>query len=190
MNTEFMALRTRARINRDKAIEAIRRDYEVALEKIATLEQELLGQSTNRLTRVGAAIESVIPLEADFTTTDLLAALETAHSHRAWYKRSVDAHVNRLRERGLIRRVRGAKSNEPAVYVRVALPVRGTQVEDGSLLQAIGNALVRPMNSSEVTVAVLEAGYQTKMTKSNLRYNVAKVLKRGGFKQDGGKWLP
>ena len=102
----------------------------------------------------------------------------------------VDTHIHRLRELGLIRRVRRARSNEPAMYARVEAPPRGQQVDDTSLMQAIGQALVRPMNTAEVSVAVLESGYQTKMSKSNFRYAVAKALKRAGFTRKGGKWLP
>ena len=46
------------------------------------------------------------------------------------------------------------------------------------------------MNTTEVLVAVLESGYQTGMSKANLRHTIAKLLGRDGYKRDGGKWLP
>jgi len=190
MLTEFNALRARAKINRDKALADVQRDYELALEKIQALQEELLGATRERNTRLSAAIESVMPREADFTSGDLLAALENLEPGRAWKKRSIDNHIAYLRERGLVRRLKRSKSNEPAVYVRVAEPLRGPQTEDMPLREAIGQALTKPMNTTEVLVAVLESGYQTEMSKSNLRHTIAKLLGRDGYKRDGGKWLP
>jgi hypothetical protein len=60
---------------------------------------------------------------------------------------------------------------------------------DLTLLQVIGKVLTRRMTTTEIVVAVLEAGYQTTMGKTNLRNHVTQLLRRGGFKQDAGKWL-
>ncbi len=190
MLDEFNALRTRARINRDRALAAVRREYEVALEKIAALQQELLGQQSTRKGRVGAAIESVIPLDTDFTVNDVVTALEDKEPERPWHYRSVYDHLIRLREQGLLRLVRRARSNEPAVFVRVETPLKGRQLDDVPLLAAIGKVFVRPMTLTEIMVAMIESGYQTKMSKVNLRHTVRKLLGRNGYKQDGGKWVP
>lgn len=42
----------------------------------------------------------------------------------------------------------------------------------------------------ELTVAVLEAGYETSMSRINLHNTVARVLRQGKFtKVEGGKWV-
>lgn len=189
MSNEFNALRSRARERRDKAIAEARREYSAQLVKIAELEQDLLGKVQANHKSIASAIESVIPRDSTFTTVDLMAALEALDSRRNWRKRSLDNHLSRLRERGLIKRLKRATVHEPAVYAREEAPVKAAPLDDLSLLQVIGKVLVRPMTVTEVAVAVLEAGWQTRMSKGNLRVHVAKSLARGGFKCDGGRWL-
>lgn len=189
MSNEFNALRARARDKRDKAIAEIRAEYEAQLVQIAALEQDLLGKVSSRHKKISSAIESVIPRDATFTTADIMAALEALDPRRAWRKRSIDNHFSRLRERGLIRRIKRATIHEPAVYVRPEAPVAAAPLEDMTLLQVIGKVLVRPMTTTEVCVAVLEAGYQTAMAKTALRNHVTRQLSRGEFKSEGGKWI-
>jgi hypothetical protein len=189
MSNEFNALRSRARERRDKAIAEARREYSAQLVKIAELEQDLLGAAQTRHRSISSAIESVIPREAPFTTVDLMAALEALDPRRSWRKRSLDNHLSRLRERGLIKRLKRATVHEPAVYAREDAPVKAAPLDDLTLLQVIGRVLTRPMTVTEVAVAVLEAGYQTRMSKSNLRVHVGKTLSRGGFKCEGGRWV-
>jgi hypothetical protein len=179
MFNEFIALRARARVNRDNAIAEIRREYETALEKIDALQQELLGKSTIHHSRISAAVEAVMPKDADFTTNDIVAALELAEPGRAWKKRALEHQINRLREQGVVRRLKRATSNQPALFVRVDAPNRGPQLEDVSLRRAIGQALTKPMNTTEVLVAVLESGYQTEMSKANLRHTIVAGRFRG-----------
>src|SRR5438105_760429 len=116
---EFTKLRERAREKRDKAIALARSEYAATLVQIATLEQDLLGKVSTRYKRISACIESVIPRDRPFNTTDIMTALEALDPGRVWRKRAVDSHIFRLRERGLVRRMRKAKGTEPAVYVRV-----------------------------------------------------------------------
>jgi hypothetical protein len=187
---EFNALRQRARDKRDKAIAEVRREYEAALVQIAALEQDLLGKVSSRYKKISAAIESVIPRESEFTTADIMAGLEALDPRRSWRKRSIDNHISRLRERGLIKRLKRATVHEPAVYARAEAPVKAAPLDDMTLLQVIGKVLaVRPMTTTEVVVAVLEAGYQTTMAKTALRNHVTRQLGRGGFKQEDGRWV-
>jgi len=189
MSNEFNALRARARDKRDKAIAEIRREYEAQLVQIAALEQDLLGKVSSRYKKISAAIESVIPRDAEFTTGYIMAGLEALDPRRTWRKRSIDNHISRLRERGLIKRLKRATIHEPAVYARVDAPVKAAPLDDMTLLQVIGKVLVRPMTTTEVVVAVLEAGYQTTMAKTALRNHVTRQLGRGGFRCEGGKWV-
>lgn len=186
---EFNALRARARTKRDNAIAEVRSDYEAALVQIAALEQDLLGKVSSRYKSITAAIESVLPREATFTTVDVMASLEAMDPRRTWRKRSIDWTISRLRERGLVKRLKRATIHEPAVYVRSEAPVEPGPLADMTLLQVIGSVLTRPMTTTEVVVAVLEAGYQTSMSKTNLRNTVTRELGRA-FKCDGGKWMP
>ncbi len=107
---EFIALRARARDKRDKAIAQAREEYEAALVQIATLEQDLLGKLPSKHKPMSACIESVIPNDRPFTTLDVLTSLEALDPRRVWRKRSIDNHFSRLRDKGLIRRIKRATS--------------------------------------------------------------------------------
>jgi hypothetical protein len=190
MSNEFIALRTRARDKRDKAIAVARREYEAALVSIAALEQDLLGTHPTGRKNISSAIEAVIPRETTFTTVDLMAALEASDSTRNWHKRSVDWTLSRLREKGIVKRLKRASIHEPAVYVRADVNAKAVPLDDMTLLQVIGNVLTKPMTSMEVVVAVLEAGWQTSMSRTNMRNHVVRTLKKNGFKVVAGRWVP
>jgi len=185
---EFIALRARARDKRDKAIAHARQEYEATLVQIASLEQDLLGRESSRHKKVSACIESVLPLDQPFTTVDILASLEAIDPGRVWRRRAVDHHIFRLRERGLVRRMQKSKGTEPAVYVRVGAEVPQLPFEDMTLPEVIRAVLTQPMSATELTVRMLEAGYQTAMTKAGLRTAVGVVLRKGGFVKEGGRW--
>jgi hypothetical protein len=189
MSQEFNALRARARNLRDKAIADARSEYEYQLTQIAKLEQDLLGKVSSRYRKISAAIESVIPSDRTFTTVDIMTALEALDPRRAWRKRSIDNHLSRLRQRGLVRRVKRASIHEPAVYARAEAPVKPVPFEDMTLIEVVGKALTKPMTTTEICVAILEAGYQTEMSRNNLRNHVTRLLSRNGYKSEDGKWL-
>ncbi|MEX2187324.1 MAG: hypothetical protein WD875_11035 [Pirellulales bacterium] len=184
---EFNQLRALARGKRDKIVAAARADYEATLVQIAKLEQDLLGKVSSRYRKISAAIESVIPSDRTFTTADILAGLEAMDPGRVWRKRSIDSHLSRLRERGLVKRLRKATLRERAVYARADL---GTEGESRPLREYIGDVLVKPMTVTEVAVAVVEAGYRTTMKGRGLRNHVARELREGGYRRGGERWLP
>ncbi len=62
-------------------------------------------------------------------------------------------------------------------------------LDDMTLEQAIHRVLTRPMTVTEVAVAVIEAGYQSTMSRNNLRNHVGRLLAKGDFKREGGKWV-
>jgi DNA-binding transcriptional ArsR family regulator len=186
---EFIALRTRAREKRDTTIAHARQEYEATLVQIASLEQDLLGRESSRHKKISASIESVIPNGRPFTTVDILAGLEAIDPGRVWRKRSIDNHLSRLRERGLVRRMRKAKGTEPALYVRVGADVAKLPFEDMTLPEVIRAVLTRPMTQTELTVRMLEAGYETTMSKPVLRNAVGVELRKCGYRNDGGKWV-
>jgi hypothetical protein len=149
-----------------------------------------LGKLSAKHKKISAAVEHVIPRDHPFNTQDVMTALEALDPTRYWRKRSIDFVLTGLRRKGLIRRLKRATINERASYVRAESPVPTPALADTTLLQIVGQVLVRPMTTTEIVVAVLEAGWQTEMGRTNLRNHVTRLLSRGGFKQDGGKWVP
>ena len=104
----FNILRAKHRANRDKAIATAREEYEASLTRIATLEQDLLGRNKPQTKTISSCIESVIPSDRPFNTGDIFASLEALDPRRALRKRSIDNHISRLRDKGLVRRLQKA----------------------------------------------------------------------------------
>jgi hypothetical protein len=190
IENEFSALRSRARAKRDRAIAEARQEYEAALVEIAGLEQRLCGKLPKGYKTIVQAIDAVIPREGTFTTLDVMTGLEAFDPKRNWRKRSVDYVLTRMRQRGAIRRLKRATIHERASYVRAEAGTKAPGTGDMTLMQIIGKVLVRPMTTTDVVVAVLEMGYETAMGRNNLRNHATRVLKQGGFKCEGGRWLP
>jgi len=142
---EFIALRAKAREKRDRLINEARRDYEETLTRIAALEQDLLGKDVSSHRKISVCIERVIPTDREFTTVDVVSALEALDPGRVWRKRSIDSHISRMRERGLLRRVRKARNGsnacEPAVYVRRGVEVGPRPFQDMTLQAVIKSML-------------------------------------------------
>jgi len=118
-----------------------------------------------------------------------MASLEALDGGRVWRKRSVDSHISRLRDRGLVRRLKKSKNTTPAVYVRTGVTVPTIPFEDMTLPEVIRAVLTRPMNQTELVVAMLEQGYETTMTRNTLRDAVGVELREGAVKGEGGKWM-
>lgn len=184
---EFNALRAKARDRRDKALADIRKEYEATLVQIAALEQDLLGKVSTRYRKISTAIESLIPREGSFSTHDIMAGLEAIDPTRNWRKRSLDSYLSRLRDKGIIKRVRRATIHEPALYAMADTDV-ASKADDRTLVQFIRAVLSHPMTTTEVTVAVLEAGFHTAMTRKNLRSTISRELKADGCRCLGGRW--
>jgi DNA-binding transcriptional ArsR family regulator len=187
----FNELRKHAREKRDKAIDVARNEYAATLVRISALEQDLLGRESSTHQTIASCINRVLPTDREFTTIDVMTALEALDPRRPWRKRSVDSHISRLRERGLVRRLRKSKGLEPAVYARVGVQVAPMPFGDKTLPEVIGEVLAgRTLTQTELAVAMLDAGYQTTMTPKALRDAVGVVLRRerGQFVQRGGKW--
>lgn len=182
---KFNALRTIARERRDKALAEIQAEYAANIVAIAKLEQDLCGKVSTRHKTISSAVESVIPSDRSFTTEDILAALEAKDPGRVWRKRSLDSHIQRLRERGLLKRLSKANGNERAVYARSDL---GPEGESRPIAEYIAQVLVKPMTVTEVTLAILEAGFKTRMTRQYLRNYVGRELRERGYMRTGDRW--
>lgn len=188
----FNELRKHAREKRDKAIGVARDEYAATLARIAALEQDLLGREPSTHKTIASCIDSVIPGDRCFTTLDILAGLEAMDPRRDWRKRSLDSHIARLRERGLVRRVKKSQNCQPAIYVRMGVDVEPLPFEDKTLPEVVAEVLDdgQPMRQTDLVVAMMEAGYQTTMSPKNLRDAVGVVLRKGKgrFREVDGEW--
>ena len=172
------------------AIRKARDEYAETLVRIAELEQDILGRDPASHRSIASCIESVIPDDRTFSTADIMAGLEALDPGKVWRKRSVDNHISRLRDRGLVRRVRKSKGTEPAVYARMGVSTEPLPFEDMTLPEVIVAVLGDgAMTQTELAVAMLEAGYETTMGRKQLRDAVGVELRKGEFRKDGGKWV-
>jgi hypothetical protein len=129
------------------------------------LEQDILGRDLSGHKSIASCINSVLPTDREFTTVDVMSALEAMNSRRVWRKRSVDCHISRLRERGIVRRLSKAKGDQPAVYVRNGANVPKQPFEDMPMVDVAADVLRgKNLNVTELAVAMVEAGYQTTMS--------------------------
>ncbi len=153
----------------------------------------MLGREPSNHKTIAACIDSVIPTDRAFTTVDIMAALESLDPRRNWRKRSLDSHISRLRDRGIVRRVKKSQNRQPAVYVRVGVEVEPMPFEDMTLPEVVAEVLSRhqPMRQTDLVVAMLEAGYQTTMSPKNLRNAVGVALRkdRERFRDTDGEWV-
>jgi hypothetical protein len=186
----FLELRKHAKEKRDKIIGQARAEYADTLVKIAELEQDLLGAQPSKHKTIASCINSVLPTDRPFNTLDILAALEALDPGRVWRRRMIDHHIFRLRERGVVRRLRKAKGAELAQYVRVGVQVARLPFENMTLPEVMAQVLGdKAMSQTELTMAMLDAGYDTTMTPKALRDAVGVVLRRERkrFSERGGK---
>jgi hypothetical protein len=191
----FNELRHAARDRRDKLIDKARREYEATLQQIARLEQDLTGQEPADHKSIASCVSSVIPSDRPFTLSDLMQSLEAMDPRRPWRKRSVDHAVGRLRTQGLVKRLSKAKRGRAetmsgAVYVRAGVKADSSPFGDTPLLDVLYETLRgRALTATELTVAVLEAGYRTAMKPKALRDHAARAMKKDGrFIANGERW--
>src|SRR5690606_26457987 len=105
------------------------------LTKIAALEQDLLGDKPAKHKSIAACIESVIARDRPFTTVDIATALEALDSSREWRARSINSHISRLRDKGILKRLKRSRNLEPAQYAVAdletePLPFQGLTMPD------------------------------------------------------------
>jgi DNA-binding transcriptional ArsR family regulator len=188
----FIELRKHARDKRDKALAAARKDYATTLVRIAALEQDILGRELSTHKTISGCINRVLPTDRAFTTVDVMTALEALDPGRAWRKRAIDNHISRLRDRGVVTRLRKSNGTEPAIYARNGVEVAPLPFQGKTLLEVAGEVLGdRSLTLTELVVDVLEAGYVTKMTPKVLRSSMGAMLRKesGRFRVEGGSWV-
>lgn len=187
----FTEIRRKAMEKRDKAIATARAEYAETLSRIAAIEQDILGRDSSSHKSISSAVYQILPQDRPFTLDDLMASLEGIDPGRLWRRRSVDSVVFRLRERGILRRLRRSKKTDPAIYVRVGVKVEPRPFENMTIKEVAAKLLAeKPMSQTELVMAMLDAGYETTQPARSLRNAVGVVL-RGEpklFKRDGEKW--
>lgn len=192
MEEAFKQLRAQARERRDKALNRARDEYAATLVRIAELEQDLLGRDPSTHKSIASCIDTVIPTDGTFTTVDVMAALEALDPRRNWRKRSVDNHISRLRNRGIVRRVKKSQNHRPAIYARIGVEVAPLPFEDMTLPDVVAVVLKDrgPLTQTELVVAMIEAGYQSTMAPKTLRNAVGRALMidTDRFRQRTKKW--
>lgn len=187
----FNDIRAEARRKRDAAIKKARDEYERTLADIARLEQDILGRDFSDHRTLSSMMNAVIPTDRPFTTLDILSAVEAMDSGRVWRKRTVDHHIARLRDKGILRRIRKSNGTERALYAHKDCKTEPRPFEDMRLPEVIADVLGdRSMTQTEIAVAMLEQGYDTTMGKKALRDAVGVMLRDGEqfFSGEGGKW--
>lgn len=184
---DFTPLRKRALAKRDAAIAQARKEYAETLAAISALEQDLCGKESSRHKKMSVCIERCIPADREFTTLDIMAGLEALDPTRVWRMRSIHSHLSRLRDKGIIRRIKRHRNLEPAVYARNDVAVAPLPFQGMTLTQAIESILVKPMTATAITVALLEGGWETSMARKALLNAVSVKLRSGGFQSEGGR---
>jgi len=186
---EFSAIRAKAKERHDRLVVEAREQYERTLSQIANLENDLTGRTRLRKSIV-ASIEAVIPDDQEFSVDDLMLSLQQMDDTRVWSKPKVWNHIAKLRRKGQIKRTRRHSYNEPALYVRTGVEAPERPFATTPLNDVVALVLAdKQMTELELTVAVLEAGYESKRSRRKLMEAIGQILRKDErFKMDGGKW--
>ncbi|MCE9543989.1 MAG: hypothetical protein K8T25_00465 [Planctomycetia bacterium] len=191
----FLELRKQARARRDTLVKDAREEYRTTLVKIATLEHRITGRQAAKPSTLTSRIHSVIPTEGTFTTEDITTALEALEPGVVWRRATIDNAIGGLRRKGLIRRISKAKSSvnglaSRAVYTRVDSDVAPIPFEGMTLPDVIHDVLKgKSLNRTELTMALIDAGYRTSMTRKGLRDHVGRLLRADKrFSKSGDRW--
>lgn len=190
----FIQLRKRAAEKRDRAYKQARDEYKLAITRIAELEQLINGTHIPGRVTTAKAIESVIPEDRPFTSLDIRAGLVALNPDREWRQRAIDNQLYLLKKKGVIRRLRAAGNRRHALFVRNDVDIPPLPFENMRLVDVIAAVLARsakPMTQTELTVAMLEQGYETDQSKVFLRNHVGNTMKTnpGRFRrQSAGRW--
>lgn len=186
---EFTALRARAKERRDQAIRVARLSYEQTISQIAELENRLLDRGKPKIKLLVDCVREVMPTDRPFTIQEVMESLEVLDPARIWKRVAVGNIITAMRKRGIIYRVRKPKLGQNAIYAAKGVKAAAPKLGDASLVDVMHSVCTRPMTPTEVMVAVLEAGYETSMARKTMQAHVSKILRRGRFAAQDGKWV-
>ncbi len=190
----FKQLRQRAAERRDRAYKLAKDEYELALARIAELEQLLIGTHVPGRMTTAKAIESVIPDDRPFTTADVMAGLTALNPDRDWRPRAIDNQLHLLRKKGKIRRLRAAGNKRRALFIRTDVNLPPLPFENMALVDVIGEVLAKsdqPLTQTEIVVRILEQGYETDQPPNRFRNAVGTVMRGEAAvfsKGTNGRW--
>jgi hypothetical protein len=188
---EFVSIRAKAKERYDGLLAKALQEYDRTLSQIDELEYNLFGRLRRRQA-IAVTIESVIPADKEFSIDDVMAGLlATDDEGRVWNKNKVYAHIAKMRRKGLVRQTRRHSYNVPALYVRSNVETPERPFADVTLSEVVPIVLGdKQMTELELTVAVIEAGYESKRTRQKLREAIGSILRKEGgrFKREGEKW--
>ena len=191
MDNQFSAIRALAKERYHTAVAAARAEYRTVLRRIKSLENALAPKDHEPpADSIAHFVEQAMPEDRAFTLSDVMAGLEAIDSDREWPRYTVQKRLQKLCERGDIYLVQRPKSGKPSLYAREGVVVAQLPFQGMTLRQVIEATLTRPMNATEIAVALLEAGYDTAMSHRGLRHEIASILRNGPkrFRKNGNRW--
>jgi hypothetical protein len=183
---ESEPLRKLARIKRDQIIASAWEEYHETLALIANIEQTLTAKRPRRKPPRSACITSALPRDTPFSLPDLMRAMEA--NGRVWNKKAASSLIDRLRARGIVRRLTRATPGKPATYVRVGSEASAGPLGDASLAEVLAMVLTKPMTVAELAERVVKAGYRTAQDRRTFDHSIRVELRRGAFRKVGRKW--
>ena len=118
-----------------------------------------------------------------------MIALESLDGNRTWRPTSIQNHITALRNKGIVNRLKRAHGNTLAVYARMGVEHEEIPFGDKTLKEVVEEVLGdTSLGPIELTVAMLEAGYQTDMEPKALRDAIGLVLRNGDYEIKWGQW--
>lgn len=163
---EKSKLRAAAKERFDAAIAKAKADYDAELARIDKLHPSLF-----------ACVKDAVPHDRLFTIEDIVAALKSRHPGRDWKRQSVVVYVSQMASDGLIRRIRKPGGKDAAVYASTEYEGELPPFYGMTLREIVASMLAeRNMNATELTVAILEAGYPFMTSRKALLLAVSSAI--------------
>ena len=111
------------------------------------------------------SVQAAIPADEPFTVADIIARLEGLQPGRIMRHKTVTNYITGMAKRGLLRRLDRHRGHAPSLYVVAGANVPVRPFEGMTLTAVMREVLTKPMNQTELTVCVLEAGYRATASK-------------------------
>ena len=189
----FEDLRNIARTKRDVAIAAIRDQYSSELADINKLEKQLPAKPSLKgrpkpKKPLRVEIMEVVPVDANFTVPELTKLLNREQTEHA----AIRSTLNRLIDRGELKRVRVGRGKRATLYAVAGFGPEPDELANMSLVSAMEHVLQslgRGVSATELTVALLDRGFQPSGDKRRLNSSVGEALsKRPNFIRHNDLW--
>ena len=189
MNADtFTRLRHEAKIKRNRAIAAARKEYDKTLHEIEALESKLASKPDRRRgSSLSKVIMEVLPDHA-VTIDDCIALIKAADPTREFKRETIRTVLHKLWRRGSIRKVTDASGSRVASYALPSVDVP----DDKSLADWARDVLSKsrkPMKAVEILVQMTERGYVMECPPNeSVRHLVWAMDKSHDFSQKSRLW--